>query len=569
MPVRLPSLQPSGHSPTTLALAVAFGTAVSCALVCGSLALGGSHSAKPWVLAVSVVYGVVLSAGAGWSAYVFRLWQVERRSLRETQARASEMVCRIEQLEGAATAAGERVSQLTVDAAAKQEQLLSAQADAGRLRLRLSEVEADASRLAEEVIPQVAKELGAGASLGTALAGAPVLSEPAHQRVLARVTEEMLAGERLRAATLAACASAAGRAQALSTSILADLRDMENRYDEEVLGDLLKLDHFTAQVGRLADSIAVLTGGRSGRRWTKPIIMESILRGAMSRISAYQRVRLHSTSAVAVVGYAAEGVMHALAELMDNATKFSPPMELVHVYVEELTSGVMITIEDAGLVMSPAALRRAQHAVSNSPLNLGTLSGTRLGLAVVGGLAHKHGLSVYFRPSSRGGTGVLLLIPQQLITRPRVDPSRRSSPVTGGGSPRNQAGSAATVPAGAAGLPKRRSGEQTETVPATATPAEVSAAGPAPAPGEAGSPQGAQAPGDDPIGEDLYVLPKRVRGRTMAEAPHPAGQSTPAVAPTPPPGSNLGVRFGAFAAAAKRQGDSHRNLPASTTDDPS
>ncbi len=122
---------------------------------------------------------------------------------------------------------------------------------------------------------------------------------------------------------------------------------MENRHDEDVLGDLLQLDHRTAQAGRLADSIAVLTGGRSGRRWTKPIVMESVLRGAMGRISAYQRVRLHSTSAVAVVGHAAEGVMHALAELMDNAAKFSPPTEEVHVYVEELTTGVMVTIEDA------------------------------------------------------------------------------------------------------------------------------------------------------------------------------------------------------------------------------
>jgi hypothetical protein len=201
--------------------------------------------------------------------------------------------------------------------------------------------------------------------------------------------------------------------------MLADLREMEHRHGEEVLGDLLHIDHSTAQAGRLADSIAVLTGARTGRRWTRPIAMESVLRGAMGRISAYQRIRLHSTSTVAVAAHAAEGVMHALAELMDNATTFSPPTSEVHVYVEEVSTGVVVTVEDGGLVMSDDALVRARKAVSAEPLDLTTLSGTRLGLAVVGCIARKHGLQVSFRPSSRGGTGVVMMIPLSIVTQPR------------------------------------------------------------------------------------------------------------------------------------------------------
>ena len=148
--------------------------------------------------------------------------------------------------------------------------------------------------------------------------------------ILRTLGQEIGNGERSRAAAMLACANAAGRMQALSTNMLASLREMEERHDESVLGDLLELDHTTAQAGRLADSIAVLTGARSGRRWTKPIKMESILRGSVGRIAAYKRVRLHSTSTIAIVGYAAEGVMHALAELMDNATSFSPPVSYTH-----------------------------------------------------------------------------------------------------------------------------------------------------------------------------------------------------------------------------------------------
>ncbi|WP_225849797.1 sensor histidine kinase KdpD [Streptomyces sp. HPF1205] len=288
---------------------------------------------------------------------------------------------------------------------------------------RAAALEGETARLAEVTVPLAVDRLRAGGSADTVLSRLPRPSGPAHQRLLDVVVRELGAGERMRAAGTTACANAASRLQALSTAMLADLREMEQRHGEEVLGDLLHLDHCTAQAGRLADSIAVLTGARTGRRWTKPIVMESVLRGAMGRINAYHRVRLHSVSTAAVAGHAAEGVMHALAELMDNACNFSPPTEDVHVYVQETHSGVVVTIEDAGLVMPDAALARAEKLVSADPLDLRTLPGTRLGLAVVGCLARKHGLLVSFRPSSRGGTGVVVLIPPKIVTQAPEDPS--------------------------------------------------------------------------------------------------------------------------------------------------
>ncbi|MCZ4515812.1 ATP-binding protein [Streptomyces sp. ActVer] len=235
----------------------------------------------------------------------------------------------------------------------------------------------------------------------------------------ARVADELRQARTERAAAISAAANTAGRLQALATSMLADLRAMEERHaDEDVLTDLLHLDHRTAQAGRLADSVAVLAGARSGRRWARPIVMESILRGAMGRISGYQRVRVHSSSEAAVAGHAAEGVMHALAEILDNAANFSPPTAEVHVYVEEVPAGVIVSVEDSGLVMGEVQLRRAERAVSGEEAELGGLSGTRLGLAVVGRLSRKYGLKVSFRPSARGGTGVLVLIPQDILASP-------------------------------------------------------------------------------------------------------------------------------------------------------
>ncbi|MER5793188.1 ATP-binding protein [Streptomyces sp. NPDC001980] len=330
-----------------------------------------------------------------------------------------------------------------------------------------------------------------------------------YQQENARLTAELERALRERAAAVAAAGNAAGRMQALATATLADLRAMEDRHtDEDVLADLLHLDHRTAQAGRLADSIAVLTGARSGRRWARPISMESILRGAMGRISGYRRVRVHSVSETAVAGHAAEGVMHALAELLDNAANFSPPTAEVHVYVEEVPAGVIVSVEDSGLVMGEVQLRRAERAVAGDSTELGGLTGTRLGLAVVGRLARKHGLKVSFRPSARGGTGVLMLVPQDLLTRPVADEPASAQ----------ETEPAAPVPA-----------------PLDALPVHESAAEP------------------DEDEEGPTGLPRRRRGRTLAEAerqsaPQPAD---PRPAPRAADAQVRAARFNSFRQAVR------------------
>lgn len=349
-----------------------------------------------------------------------------------------------------------------------------------------------------------------------------------------RLTARATRAETERSAAVAACANAAGRMQALATSMLADLREMEHRHsDESVLGDLLHLDHRTAQAGRLADSIAVLTGARSGRRWAKPIVMESILRGAMGRIGSYQRVRLHSTSDVAIAGHAAEGVMHALAELLDNAANFSPPTAEVHVYVEEVPAGIVITVEDSGLVMSEVQLRRAEKAVSADHQDLTNLSGTRLGLAVVGRLARKHGLTVSFRPSARGGTGALMMLPQDLISRSTAPtptiPAQAPAPAVAAPAATPAAATPATLTARAEPEPSHASAAGTDTAgaaPAARTLPEDDASTPPASESESESTGAVPAFGES-------GLPKRRRGRTLAAAESRTGNATPGGADNP------------------------------------
>ena len=375
--------------------------------------------------------------------------------------------------------------------------------EAETARAEASALAAEAEWLADTAIPKVVGRLRGGKS--SAPAALAELPEPRHEaarRVLRRFADELAAGERTSAAAMGACANAAARIQAQTTRMLAQLRELENRYgDDQVFGDLLALDHDVSQLGRLADSIALLSGGRSGRRWTKPIKMESIIRGAMGRISAYRRIQYHATGNAAVVGFAAEGVMHALAELMDNAANFSPHGSAVHVYVEEEDAGVVVMIEDAGLGMRRRERERAERLVSEAA-DLTSIPGTRLGLAVVGRLARKHDLRVSFRPSSRGGIGVVVLIPSKLITHVHEEEP----------------------------LPASR--------PAAAGRAATGGAAPAARPADS-------APSSTGTGDDDVVLPKRRRGAALAKAP-----GTHTADSTVSRSRDTGTRFAAFRRSA-------------------
>ncbi|MFJ5879454.1 sensor histidine kinase [Streptomyces sp. NPDC093088] len=440
----------------------------------------------------------------------------------------------------ASRALGRRVETLTAELASRDAYVARYSASAERETAALKERYAAETAAAEAARAARTEELVRAHAAETAELARTRAADVAH------LEERLRRAESGRSAAMAAAANAAGRMQALATSMLADLREMEHRHaDEDVLTDLLHLDHRTAQAGRLADSIAVLTGARSGRRWARPIVMESILRGAMGRIGGYQRVRLHSSSDAAVAGHAAEGVMHALAELMDNAANFSPPTAEVHVYVEEVPAGVIIAVEDSGLVMSDVQLRRAEAAVSAENQDLAGLSGTRLGLAVVGRLARKHGLTVSFRPSARGGTGALLMLPQDLISHvPAETPA---------------APAAVLPPVSARGL---------------SAPAPDRAPAEAPAPAPAGArvrepetvhePDTARETAGEGTGEHPQFgesgLPRRRRGRALAAA-HPEG---PDAAAKP---RAAGPRSGAAAGAASRFGTFRRAVRAAERSD--
>ncbi|MEV6209186.1 sensor histidine kinase [Kitasatospora sp. NPDC051914] len=268
------------------------------------------------------------------------------------------------------------------------------------------------------------------------------------------------------ASTQRAFLSVARRILVMAHDQQAGLDEMERTHDDPVLLEgLLKADHAAAQQARLAQTLAVLCGARAGRHWPEPVALEDVVRGAQSRILPFQRVVVRSRMETAVVGAAAEALIHAVAELLDNATRYSPPSTQVFVTLMPVHNGAVIEIDDAGVGMPEGAVEKAAAALSGDVgLEVSRLGEVpQLGLAAVGRLADQYGFRVTLSsaPSPYGGVRVVVLLPNALLTEPLPH-----SPALPGGQPHTAAERPAAPAAPAAAVPAAPAAPAAPTEPA-------------------------------------------------------------------------------------------------------
>ncbi|MFF2652317.1 ATP-binding protein [Streptomyces sp. NPDC058045] len=295
------------------------------------------------------------------------------------------------------------------------------------LERRLAAHDAETRHLVDQLLPDTLYRMRQGETPAEAV-HALVDSDPALRELpetpralLLSVLDIVDRESEMREAAQRAFVNIARRVQAIVHQQAADLREMEDDHgrNPEVFDDLLRIDHGTALIGRLADSIAVLGGARPGRQWPRPVPLYSVLRGAMSRILEYQRVELHSIATVAIKGTSVEPLIHACAELLDNATRYSPPHTKVHVTAVEVQTGIAIEIEDGGVSLSEEARARAERmlAQAQAGIDLNDLGETpRLGMAVVGRLSQMYDMQVSLRQSAYGGVRAVLVVPRDMLT---------------------------------------------------------------------------------------------------------------------------------------------------------
>ena len=215
----------------------------------------------------------------------------------------------------------------------------------------------------------------------------------------------------------------------------------QNEEDSDRLSSLFAMDHLVTRMRRNSENLLLLAGHEGARKWSEPVLLADVARAATSEIEQYARVTLSVQPGIAVSGQAVSDVAHLLAEIIENATVFSPKDTQVRVSAQELASGgVLIQVSDSGVGVSDARLAEMNHRLDNPPVIDESVS-RHMGLFAVSRLAERHGVRVRLRPGSPQGLTALVWLPDSLAERgtrpysgwsqppaPQADPSLRRAP---------------------------------------------------------------------------------------------------------------------------------------------
>jgi signal transduction histidine kinase len=192
--------------------------------------------------------------------------------------------------------------------------------------------------------------------------------------------------------------------------------------DPQQLDNLFQLDHLATRMRRNSENLLVLAGTEATNRTGRPVRLVDVLRAAVSEVEQYQRLVLQQPPAVLILGRTANDLVHLLAELLDNATQFSPPESHVMVSSDLAVDGaVTIEVTDRGVGMTDEELSEANRRLASEVVVDASVS-RRMGLFVVGRLAGRHGIEVQLRRGDAGvGIWATVLMPSQLV-RLAVEP---------------------------------------------------------------------------------------------------------------------------------------------------
>jgi signal transduction histidine kinase len=184
--------------------------------------------------------------------------------------------------------------------------------------------------------------------------------------------------------------------------------------DPAVLEHLFLLDHLATRMRRNAESLLVLAGAESGPRRARPIDLVDVVRAALSEVEDYERVQLGTVVPGTLLGPVVSDVAHLLAELLENATSFSPPETPVRVDGNRIGGSYQIVITDQGVGMPPEQLDELNEVLRDPPMT-GLELGRSLGCLVAARLAARHGISVRLRAGEEGGISAHVVVPRDLI----------------------------------------------------------------------------------------------------------------------------------------------------------
>jgi signal transduction histidine kinase len=297
-----------------------------------------------------------------------------------------------------------------------------------RLIRRLRRLQSETMDLVSQRLPTIVEQLGKGAQVDVESALPPLdhgtdeIGQVADAFNQAQRTAVAAAAKEAetRAGTSKVFLNIAHRSQVVAHRQLKLLDQAERtQEDPDQLSLLFQLDHLTTRSRRNAENLIILGGGKPGRQWRNPVPLLDVVRSAVGEAETYTGITIEQMPKASVAGAAVADIIHLLAELVDNATRFSPPTARVEVRGNVAGRGIVIEIEDQGLGIEREQLEELNETLQKPPdFSVMALSDEpRLGLFVVRQLSVRHGVRVTLTESpAYGGIRAIVLLPLALIT---------------------------------------------------------------------------------------------------------------------------------------------------------
>jgi signal transduction histidine kinase len=209
----------------------------------------------------------------------------------------------------------------------------------------------------------------------------------------------------------------------------------QNEDDPDQLSHLFSMDHLVTRMRRNSENLLVLAGEEPVRKWSEPVPLTDVARAAAAEIEQYGRVALTVQPGIMVSGQSAADVVHLLAELLENATLFSPRNTQVQVAAADAPGGgVLIEIRDEGVGVSTGRLAEMNWRLDHPP-GVDVSVSRHMGLFAVSRLAARRGIRVRLRAGAPQGLTALVWLPGTLTSReqpPTVGMHSRPSVESGG-----------------------------------------------------------------------------------------------------------------------------------------
>ena len=302
----------------------------------------------------------------------------------------------------------------------------------------------------------------------------------------------------------------------------------EQERDPDALAELFRLDHLATRIRRNAESLLVLSGEEPTRVWGQPVPLLDVVRAAIAETEELNRLVFTVDERLAVRGRTVTDLTHLLAELIENAVRFSPPESSVTVRTRpylQAPGAHVLTVEDWGVGMGSAALAAANDLLAH-PREVDLSVSKQLGLHVVARLGQRHGIQVSLMPTPGCGITAAVVLPAELFAE--SSPSPAAAPTSYHAMPDMHAVRANGAGAAPAAVP---------ITDATSVPLAMRPPG-------ATSPQPPPWPSTNGSGDDTHLAGWWEPVPQDAEA---TGWGPVAEAPTPPPAASIGADTAAAA----------------------